>query len=63
MKIATSPFVYWGVAVFMPEKLWNLQYIYSLPKLVYFILFWKRIAGPFLLWQFVTMGLDPIALL
>ncbi len=20
MKIATSPFVYWGVAVFMPEK-------------------------------------------
>ncbi len=25
MKIATSPFVYWGVAVFMPEKLGNLQ--------------------------------------
>ena len=25
MKIATSPFVYWGVAVFMPEKFGNLQ--------------------------------------
>ena len=25
MKIATSPFVYWGVAVFMPEKVGNLQ--------------------------------------
>jgi len=25
MEIATSPFVYWGVAVFMPEKLGNLQ--------------------------------------
>ena len=24
-EIATSPFVYWGVAVFMPEKLGNLQ--------------------------------------
>ena len=27
MKIATSPFVYWGVAVFMPEKLGNFQHI------------------------------------
>jgi len=27
MKIATSPFVYWGVSVFMPEKLGNLQSI------------------------------------
>jgi len=25
MKIATSPFVYWGVAVFMPEIVGNLQ--------------------------------------
>ena len=25
MKITTSPFVYRGVAVFMPEKLGNLQ--------------------------------------
>ena len=25
MKIATSHFVYWGVAVFMPEKVGNLQ--------------------------------------
>ena len=25
MKIATSPFVYWGVAVFMPEKVGDLQ--------------------------------------
>jgi hypothetical protein len=25
MKIATSPFVYWGVAFFMPEKVGNLQ--------------------------------------
>ncbi len=25
MKIATSPFIYWGVAVFMPEKLGKLQ--------------------------------------
>ena len=31
MKIATSPFVYWGVVVFMPEKLGNLQeFVYKM---------------------------------
>ena len=28
MKIATSPFVYWGVAGFMPEKVGNLQRLF-----------------------------------
>ena len=35
MKITTSPFVYRGVAVFMPEKLGNLQLLGQIVKEIF----------------------------